>query len=81
MHILISFKELSYICERSLPEKDVNEKVYIFTKTIKNIFSNFIIAHETVLRNDRDPPWINNNIKRKILKEKKTAYQSCIQNR
>ena len=44
-----------YPWERSLAEKDVNEKVYIFAKTIKNIFSNFI-PHETILCDDKDPP-------------------------
>ena len=33
-----------YPWERSLAEKDVNEKVYIFGKTIKNIFSTLFDA-------------------------------------
>ena len=34
---------------------DVNQKVYLFNQTIKNILYNFI-PHETVTCDDRDPP-------------------------
>ena len=34
----------------------------IFNETILNILRNFI-PHETVLCDDRDPPWFNNKIK------------------
>ena len=34
---------------------DVNQKVYLFNQTIKNILCNFI-PHETVTCDDRDPP-------------------------
>ena len=52
--------------------------IYVFTKTIKNIFSNFI-PQETILCDDRDPPWISNKIK-KLINEINTAYQSYNQN-
>lgn len=82
MHIGFIQRAINYFpCERSLPEKHVNEKTYILAKAIKNIFSNFIIPHETVLCNYRDPQWISNKIKRKIFKEKNTARQSYVQNR
>ena len=42
--------------------KKVNEKVNIFNETILNILRNFI-PHETVLCDDRDPPWFNTKIK------------------
>ena len=64
--------------KRSLAEKNINKKVYIFVKTIENIFSNFI-PYETILCDDRDPLWISKKIK-KILNEKNTANQSYIQN-
>ena len=51
---------------------------YIFAKTIKNTFSNFI-RHETILSDDRDPPWIGNKIK-KLINEENTAYQFYAQN-
>ena len=41
--------------ERRFANSDVNEKVYLFNKTIKNIVSNYI-PHETIICNDRDPP-------------------------
>ena len=71
-----------YPCERSLAEKDVNEKVYIFNKTIKHICSNFI-PHETVLCGNRDPLRIRNKIKKLINEknnEKNTAYQGLGKN-
>ena len=46
--------------------------VFPFNKTIKNIFSNFF-PHETVTCDDRDLPWINNNIKQ-LIQEKNNAY-------
>ena len=52
--------------------------VYIFAKTIKNIFSSFI-PHETIFCDDRDPPWITSKIKN-LIDEENTAYQSYIQN-
>ena len=52
--------------------------VFLFKKTIKNIFSNFI-PHETVTCEDRDPPWINNNIKQ-LIQEKNNTYRSYILN-
>ena len=41
---------------------------------MKNIVSNYI-PHETIICNDRDPPWINNNIK-KLINDKNLAYAS-----
>ena len=60
--------------ERRFANSDFNEKVYLFNKTIKNIASNYI-PHETIICNDRDPPWINNNIK-KLINDKNRAYAS-----
>ena len=48
--------------ERSFANLDINEKVCLFNKTIKNILSNFI-RHETILFDNRDPPWINSQVK------------------
>ena len=57
---------------KSFKNLNINEMVFVFNKTIKNIFSNFI-PHETVTCDDRDPPWINNNIKQ-LIQEKNNAY-------
>ena len=54
----------------------MDEKVNIFNVTIKNILSNYI-PHETITCGDRDPPWINKNIKQLIL-EKKIKHRNPI---
>ena len=50
----------------------------MFNKTIKNIMPNYI-AHETIICDGRDPPWINKDIKQLIL-DKNHAYKSYIRN-
>ena len=50
----------------------------MFNKTIKNIMSNYI-PHEKIICDDRDPPWINRDIKQLIL-DKNHAYKSYIGN-
>ena len=40
----------------------------MFNKTIKNIMSNYI-PHETFICDDRDPPWMNKDIKQLNLGE------------
>ena len=47
----------------------VNEKVYIFNRTILNILSNFM-QHEIIVCNDKDPPCFNNR-KNVLIQEKK----------
>ena len=77
----MQFKRNLSICTKwvsKLKVQFIYEKVYIFAKTIKNIFPNFI-PRETTFCDDRDPPWISNKIK-KLINKKNTAYQSYIQN-
>ena len=64
--------------KKSFRNLDINEVVFIFNKTIKNIISNFI-PHKTVTCDDRDPPWVNNNIKQ-LIQEENNAYRSYILN-
>ena len=64
--------------ERRFANSDVDEKVYLFNKTIKNIVCNYI-PHETIVCNDRFPPWINKNIK-KLINDKNHVYKSYRQN-
>ena len=59
--------------EKSFQNMNVNEMVYLFNRTIKNILRNFI-PHETTTCDDRDPPWINNSIRHLIL-DKNEAYK------
>ena len=44
------------------------------SKTIKNIVQNYI-PHETITCGDRDPPWINKDIK-ELIHEKNQTYKS-----
>ena len=52
----------------SFKGKNVHEQVHFFNKTIPNIFHNYI-PNKTILCNDKDPPWFNDEI-RKILTKK-----------
>ena len=56
--------------DRAFLNTNVNEKVSIFSSTILNILSNFI-PHETIVCDDKDPPWFNRTIK-SLIQEKKT---------
>ena len=59
---------------RALSNVSVDEKVYFFTKMTLNIIQNFI-PHETIICDDRYPPWINKEIKR-LMTEKNLAFKS-----
>ena len=52
--------------------------VSLFNRTVKNIFSNYI-PHETIISDDKDPSWFNNNIKH-LIQERKNTYKSHILN-
>ena len=75
-HIRRSVDEFSW--ERCFANISVNNKVHMFNKTIINRISSYI-THETIICNDRDPPWINKDIKQLIL-DKNHAYKSYIRN-
>ena len=55
---------------------DVNEIVFLFNRTIKNIPSNYI-PHEIIICDDRDPPWINNRVK-ELINEKNDTFQCSL---
>ena len=57
-------------------EHSVNEKVDVFNRTILNVLSNFI-PHETIVCDDKDPPWFNNRINT-LIQEKKKLHMKCI---
>ena len=65
--------------ERSFAKSDINYKVYLFNKTSKNILSNFI-PHETITFDDRDPPWINSQVKH-LMNEKNVIYKNYLKNK
>ena len=56
---------------KSLSNLDVDKQVSVFNEPIMNIFENFI-PHETITCNDKDPPWMNKQIK--TLVAEKTLY-------
>ena len=56
--------------DRAFLNTNVNEKVSIFSNAILNILSNFL-PHETIVCDDKDPPWFNRAIK-SLIQAKKT---------
>ena len=50
--------------------------ISLFNRTIKKILSNDI-PHDTIICDDKDPPWFNNNIKQ-LIQEKSNTYKSYI---
>ena len=65
---------------KALSNVSVDEKVYFFTKMLLNIIQHFV-THETIICDDRDPPWINKEIK-KLMIEKNLAFKLyCCSNR
>ena len=63
----------SFDWEKAFSNIDIDNMVSIFNQTIINILCNFI-PHETVLFDDRDPPWMNKEIK-KLIYEKKNIFK------
>ena len=59
--------------ERAFFNLNINEMVSVFNTTVKNIMANFI-PHETIICDDRDPPWINNRIKQ-LIYERNSLYK------
>ena len=64
--------------ERSFTSLDINDKVYLFNKTIRNILLNFI-PHGTITVDDRDLSWTNSQVKH-LINEKNTIYKNYLKN-
>ena len=62
--------------ENKLSLIGINDQVTLFNETIVNIMSNFI-PNETMIFDDRDPPWLNKNIKN-IINYKNAIYKKLI---
>ena len=62
----------------SFEGKNVHEQVHFFNKTILNIFHNYI-TNKTILCNDKDPPWFDNE-NRNILTMKNKIFEQYIAN-
>ena len=65
-----------FACGKSFRNLNINEIVFLFKKTIKNILSNYI-PHETILCDDGDPIWITTKIKQ-LVQETSNICQSYI---
>ena len=55
---------------------NVHEQVHFFNKAILNSFHNHI-PHKTIICNDKDPPWFNNQI-RQLLNKKKEIFEQYL---
>ena len=71
LSFLQAFKEFNW--ERVFSNKNINEKVDIFDRTILSILSIFIPL-EMIVCNDKDPPWFKNRI-RSLIQEKNATYK------
>ena len=63
---------------RLFDQKAINAQVSAFNETILNVFRNYV-PNKYITIDDKDPAWMNENIKTKI-KEKNTFYQKYIEN-
>ena len=73
--ILIKFRKAieQFSWDRLFKNLEVNEIVFLFNRTIKNILSNYI-PHEIIICDDRDAPWINNRVK-ELINENNNIFQ------
>ena len=56
--------------EKAFRNVNINEQVNMFNNTILNILSNYVPNKEISI-NDQDPPWLNDHIRKKWMKETK----------
>ena len=54
-----------FYLENKIVLTGINDEVALFSETILNIMSNFF-PNETIILDDRHPPWRNKNIKNMI---------------
>ena len=54
---------------RDFLNTNVNEKISVFSNTVTNILST-LIPHESIVCDDKDPPWFNKALK-SLIQEKK----------
>ena len=69
-----AIEQLSW--EKSLRNLIINEMVSLFNRTISNILSNYI-PDETIICDDKNLLWFNNNIKQ-LIQEKNNIYKSYV---
>ena len=59
-------------------DKNINEQLNLFNIVILDIFKNFI-PNRVISCDDRDPPWINDNIKH-LIKCQKNVLENYVKN-
>ena len=63
---------------RLFANKTVHQQVNLLNDIILNVFTNFV-PNKVIMCDDRDPPWINDNIKNKI-RWKNSMHKNCKRN-
>ena len=63
---------------KAIDQLDINAQVAAFNETTINVFRNYV-PNKYITIDDKDPVWMNENIKSKI-KEKNTFCQKYIEN-
>ena len=58
-----------FVWDKSLCINDVDKQVAIFNDTLMNLMQNFV-SNETIICDNRDPPWMNKEIKQLIERKK-----------
>ena len=64
--------------EKLFEYKNVNKQLYLFNKTILNIFCNFS-PNKNIICNNKNPPWFNNQIKT-LIGKKNSHFKSNMAN-
>ena len=64
--------------EKLLENENADEQLYLFNKTMLNIFHNFIQDKNTIC-NGKDSPWFNNQIKT-VIEKKNNLFKSYMAN-
>ena len=66
--------------EKLFSHKNINAQVTVFNETILlNIFQNYYVPNKYITCDDKDPVWMNENIKSKV-KSKNLFYKQYTQN-
>ena len=60
--------------EKLFQNKNIHDHLKLFNETIVNIVSNYI-PNKYINYNDKDPPWLNDHIKRKMLTQKNEIFK------
>ena len=62
--------------EKSFQNKNIHDQLKLFNETIVNIFYNYI-PNKPIICNDKDPSWLNDNIKR-LISQKNEIFKKYL---